>query len=587
MLTAYGQEKKAPVTDSQQKKASLQKQVKTEMDTTLRNGKKRAKEIRQQIVDQKNKTKADVKEIYKTVFIARDTSLLKEQTIKMSSVVKDEAKKIKSYANEVSPNKVKGSLVKNINGELKQIKGEAGDQKEQIKSSMKSVYPKNVDSMARQKGKQQVSQVSDQLKDQKDKMKSEAKKPLDFDLSMDNNGTQTKSLTQDNLQQKLKEIKDFKLEPNKIGQSSNATPSIDQPLKSLDKTKSILEGKTIPNIGDLEKKSLDGKGGLPESKGVEKLKNTIERVSTVDSKGPLGSISELMDVKTILSQKQLSKLRDSLGLKKFDSLFNKASLLSKKEVGKEDLLQALNKSFAGKSKLEESTFDQKNVLDAAQKEAANEAKGFDPLSGKLPQPVLEELPPLSGNLLDSKYTKLIDSLRKIKLSEQDLKLKEKKLSEDAKEAVFKKKPKFWDKAYFDGILGIVGNDNATIVQASPSLGYHIMPLFSLGIGPIFSLQKQDNSINSTVGIRSFAKAELFKQRAYVQTEYQISPYQIDYKNINISQGNFLIGGGVVKSLYNKIAINLSLLYRVNSNDVLPGSSPWIVRVGISTVKVNK
>jgi hypothetical protein len=586
-ITAYGQEKKVPASDSLQKKASLKKSIKAEIDTTLHAGKKKAAQVKKQLVNQKDKTKADAKEIYQTVFIARDTSLLKEQTIKISSVVTDEAKKIKSSAKEYSPNKVKGSAVQNVNEEMNQVRDVAGDQKGQIKSTVKSAYPKNLDSAARKEGKQQVSQAKDQLKEEKDKMKTEIKKPIDFDLSMDNNGTQTKSLTHDNLEQKLKEMKDFKLGPGKIGQRPNASPAIGQPSKSADQSKSMLEGKNMPSVSDLEKKGLDGKSGIPESKGVKKLKNTIERVSTVDSKGALETISELTNVKTILSQKHLIKLRDSLGLKKFDSLFNKASLWSKKEVGKEDLLQALNKPFAGKSKLDESTFDQKNVLGAAQQEVAGQAKGFDPLSGKLPQPLLEKLPPLSGNLLDSKYMMVIDSLRKIKLNEQRLKLTEKKMTKDFKETVFKKKPKFWDKAYFDGIVGVAGNDNATIVQASPSLGYHILPLFSIGLGPTFSIQKQDKGINSSIGMRSFAKMELFKQRAYLQTEYQISPYQVDYKNLNVAHGNLLAGGGVVKSLYGKIAINVSLLYRVNSNDILPGASPWVFRMGISTVKVDK
>ncbi len=589
VVSAYGQEKNAPISKDTtvRKKSVLPKSRATAIDTILHSGKNKAKEVKKQLVDQKDKTKADVKEIYQTVFIARDTSLLKEETIKISSELANEKKKMKSSIQGLSSSKLKNSLKQSGKGELNQLKGEGGEQKEQMKSTVKSINPKNLDSATKQESKKQISQVNDQLKGEKEKMKSEVKKPLDFDLSMDNNGTKTKSLTQDNLQQKLNEIKDFKLQPDKLNKGSMASPTIDKPLKSLDKAKSILDAKTLPSINDLEKKATDGKSVIPESRGVEKLRKTVERVSSSDAKGAVETISELTNVKTILSQKQLTKLRDSLGLKKFDSLFNKASLLSKKEVSKEDLLQALNKSFAGKSKLDDPNFDQKNVLDAAQKETASEAKGFDPLSGKLPQPVLEGLPPLSGNLLDAKYTKLIDSLRKIKLSEQGLKLKEEKLSEDVKEAVFKKKPKFWDNAYFDGILGIVGNDNATIVQASPSLGYHIMPLFSLGIGPMFSIQKQDNSINSTVGIRSFAKVELFKQRAYVQTEYQINPYQVDYKNINASQGNFLIGGGVVKSLYGKIAINLSLLYRFDNNEVLQGSSPWVFRIGVSTVKVNK
>ncbi len=575
MLTAYGQEKKAPVTDSQQKKASLQKQVKTEMDTTLSNGKKRAKEIRQQIVDQKNKTNADVKEIYQTVFIARDTSLLKEETIKISSELANEKKKIKSSMQGISPDKLKGTLEQKAKGELSQIKGEESNQKEQVKSTVKSVDPKNLKRAATLEGKQQISQV----KEERDQLKTEIKKPIDFDLQMDNNGTQSKSLTQDNLEQKLKEIKDFKLD----GKTRQLPGSLPNPAtKSFDLKK--LEEKT-PSLDDLGAKTLEGK--VPESKGVEKLKNTVERVSTLDSKGALGAITELTNVKTILSQKQLTKLRDSLGLNKFDSLFNKASLLSKREVGKEDLLQALNKPFAGKSKLDESTFDQKNVLGDAQKEIAGETKGFDPLSGKLPQPVLEQLTPLSGNLIDSKYIKAIDSIRKMKLNEQGLKLKEKKISKDLQEAVFKKKPKFWDKAYFEGILGIIGSENATIIQASPSLGYHILPMFSVGLGPTLSIQKQDKSVNSTVGFRSFAKVELFKQRAYIQTEYQVSPNQVDYKNINLGHGNFLVGGGVVKSLFGKIAINLSLLYRLNSIDILPGASPWVFRMGISTVKVDK
>jgi hypothetical protein len=582
MITTYGQEAKAPVSDSLRKKAALKNQVKTEMDTAFNNGKKKAKESTQKLVNQKDKTKADVKEIYQTVFIARDTSLLKEETIKISNEVANESKKIKSSVKELSSNKVKSSLVQNAKGELNQVVDVAGDQKEQIKATTKSASPKNIDSTARQAGKQQMRQVKDQLKGEKEKMKAEVKKPIDFDLNIDNNGTQSKSLTKDNLEQKLNDMKDLKLEPGKVGQPPSALPKIN------DLTNPTTGEKKVPSLGDLDAKSFEGKVKVPESKGVEKLKNTVERVSALDSKAIVESASELSSVKTILSQKKLTKLRDSLGLKKFDSLYNKAALLaSKKEVGKEDLLQALNKSFAGKSNLEQPNIDQKNVMGEAQKEVVGQANGFDPLSGKLPQPVLEKLTPLSGNLLDSKYTKLIDSLRKIKLSEQGLKMKEKKWSDDTKEALFKKKPKFWDKAYFDGILGVVGNENATIIQASPSLGYHILPLFSIGLGPILSLQKQDRAINTTIGIRSFAKMELLKQRAYVQTEYQISPYQVDYKKFDLRGGNLLVGIGGVKSLFGKVALNLSLLYRLNSIDVLPSASPWVFRVGISTVKVSK
>ncbi|MFM7858940.1 MAG: hypothetical protein ACKO96_45195, partial [Flammeovirgaceae bacterium] len=141
---------------------------------------------------------------------------------------------------------------------------------------------------------------------------------------------------------------------------------------------------------------------------------------------------------------------------------------------------------------------------------------------------------------------------------------------------------FWDKGYFDGVVGVIGGENATIVQISPNLGYHISPAFSLGIGPIISLQQQNKSFNTNFGVRSFAKLEVYKQLGYVQVEHQLTPVRIDYENVNLS-GNVLIGGGLVKKIYNKIAVNFSLLYRIHSTADIPGVSPWVFRLGISSV----
>jgi hypothetical protein len=462
--------------------------------------------------------------------------------------------------------------------EAEKVKRELNSEKQQLGSEARELYqsvnPKKIDSTFKTTGKQESSKAKGHVTEQKQKVKdtfTEVKKPVDFDLKMDNDGTEGKSVQKENIQKKLNDLKDFQ---------GNPSP----PSSTLNLKEPSIGDKKIPSsLSGLDQNNLDVKSKLGGVKGVDKFKQATDSISTLNSKTIFGSTLQILDANSILSQKQLMKLRDSLGVNKFDSLFNKASLLSKKEVGKEDLLEALNKSFAEKSKLDESTFEQKKVLGAAQEEVTGQTKDFDPLAGKLPQSVLQELPPLSGNMLDSKYLKLVDSLRKIKLKEQGLKLTEKEMS-NGKEMIFQRKPKFWDKAYFDGILGVVGNDNVTIVQASPSLGYHIFPLFSLGIGPMLSVQKQNNGLNSSVGMRSFAKVELFKQRAYVQTEYQISPYQIDYKNVNLERGSFLIGGGVVKTVYGKMAINLSLMYKVNANEVLPGASPWVFRLGISSVK---
>jgi hypothetical protein len=577
MHIALGQEKKDPVRDSVQQNKSTKQIIKSELDTTLNTTKKKVEVAKKQLTDQKNKVTSDVKEIYQTVFITRDTSVLKEQTLEISKELDKESKKLKSSVQGLTSEKAKESLLKEGAKELNEVKDVAGDQKEAIQSTVEKVNLESVEDGAKKEGQQQINQ----LKSEKDNLKNELKKPVDFDLSVDNNGTETKSLQLDNLKQKSGELKDFKIDPNKPDTPTGILPGLN--AKSLDLDKQGLEDK-VPDLDELGDKVLEGKDKIPESKSVEKLRNTIERVGDVDGKEAKKTIAELTNVKTILSQKQKARLLDSLGLKKFDSLYAKANPYLKKEVGKEELLNELNKSFLGQSNLSGPAMNETGMRDAVKNELVNESKEFNPLTGKLPQSVLGGLSPLSGSLVDSKYVKLVDSLRSIKLKEQGMTLDERELSEQGKEIVLKKKPKFWDKTYGDIILGVLHNENTTIMQVSPSLGYHILPLFSIGLGPMISVQKQDSIYNTKVGLRSFAKVELFKQRAYIQAEYQLSPYQIQYKDIKINNGNVLLGCGIVKKVYGHIAINAALLYKVYNNDSV--TSPWVFRLGLSTVKVN-
>ncbi len=583
-VSTYGQQKKSAVNDTLQKKATIQKQqIKTQRDSAIQENKKKTAAVKQKISNQKTQLHKDTKEIYQTVFIARDTGLLQEEAIKVASELKNQKSKVKSAVQSVNPNQVKGSLEKKVGDQKNQLKKETADAKKNLKSVVQPISPPNMDSSTRRAASQQVAKTKDQLKVDKNKIKADViQQPIDFNLNTDNNGTQTKSLTKDNLEQKLKSAKNFKVAPDQVG-GLPEVPSGNQPLQST-KVPGVGGGEaTAPATLDGEKLKSAGNTVIPESAGVEKLRNTVERVSNTDTKSTLEAASELTNVKTIFSQRQLAQFRDSLGSKKFDSIFNKASLLSKKkEVGKDDLLQALNQSFADKTK--QPSIDQSSAVSEVGKEASGQADEIT--KGQLPKDVLEKLPPLSGNLIDSKYLPLIDSIRSKKLSDQRLKLQEKKLNDRATEAVFKKKPSFLDKTYFDGVIGVVGNENATIVQIAPALGYHFLPNVSIGVGPMLSLQRQGNIFNSTIGIRSFVKVELFKQRGYLQVEHQVRPYIVDTKNLTPERGNILVGGGVIKKLYNKLAINVSLMYRIDETQI-SGSSPWVFRLGISTIGSEK
>jgi hypothetical protein len=566
---------KTPANKSQRTKATLQMQSKSTVDSTIRQGTKTTQTLKQQAVQQTNKTKADVKEIYKTVFVARDTGLLQEQILKSSNDLKKEAKQLKSAVKDLAPGNVKDAVQKR-KGEVTRAAKELDDTKNKMKSSVQSADPKNL----QQNGKQNVLRTKTELQGQKDGLKNEIKKPLDFSLNVDNNGTQSQSQTKENWEQRLQSIKN---EPGKIGNQFKPAPPGLQPLNSTGGA-DLLDGvKSIPNGYNLQNGKINEKSLLNESKGVERLRTATERVVGTNV-GTLGSFSDFGNAKTVLSQKQLAKLRDSLGLKKFDSIYNKASLLAgKKEVGKEDLLKAINNPLVDKAKMNPGELNESKVTDAGKQEAEKEAKNLDLNSVKLPQWELEKMSPLSGNVIDSKYVKLVDSMKNINLGRQDLSLLERKIDQQYSQVIFKDKPKFWDKAYFDGVVGILGSENGNILQLSPNLGYHIFPTFSIGVGPIISIQQQTKNINTNFGVRSFAKVEVWKQRGYFQIEHQINPGQLDYKNIQLAQGSFLAGGGIVKNIFNNIAINFSILYRVHSTPEIAGSSNWVFRFGVSTV----
>lgn len=546
-------------------------------------------------IKKKAAQKDTIDNIKKTVFKELNKAVAPVDDIKQSTL-----QSIKSNTTSVTPpiekEKIGGTIKKNVSSGKDTILPEIdtatisnGGQKaaDKIGTLKEKKQKKVANELSSDRAKQEAGKVTDEVKKsaeenkqqvnrqvdaEKNKVKSaatELKKPADFDLTVDNNGTQGSSQQLENIEQTLKGMKDFKLDANPVASPQLKAPTVKSPdfsLPQLSKSRRVKQ----PNKERLKVTDLKN--------NKEQYKNLLSAKAMKDAAG-----DNLTDAKTVLSQKYLRKLKDSIGGKKFDSIYTKMSpLLRKQEIGKEDLLAAINNPDLAKMESTHDKLSEGKMKDAMKGEATEQAKNFDPRSGKLPQDVLEKLPPLSGYQIDSKYLKLIDSIRSKKLSEQDLKLMEKKVEGNYKEVLLKKKPTFADKSYFDGILGLLSNENATIVQVAPSWGYHILPLISVGLGPVISVRKENKLINSTIGVRSFAKAELFKQRGYLQVEHQMNGYTIDTKMFQSERGSILAGGGVVAKIYGRAALNLSLLYRIN-NDKELHLSPWVFRMGISTI----
>jgi hypothetical protein len=287
---------------------------------------------------------------------------------------------------------------------------------------------------------------------------------------------------------------------------------------------------------------------------------------------------------TILSKKLLKKKTDSL--KKKTGL-NKIPIdpnISKyQHMSDQDLVKAVNSKFLSQSSLQDSTaaLEKKTNLEGQKLQ-----KEVDLTKAKLTPDHLENLVPSPGSVIKTKYLSHLDSIRDADLKRARLKLNQEKRTADTYVASVTKKESFFKKSYFEGIAGIQPG-SFTILQFSPAFATHFSKRISLGVGPNLSLKNDGKNFVATTGLRSFLKAEFFNRQVYGQAEDQINP-AISLDNTHFTQHNFLLGGGCVVPFMRPLTFNLALLYKIYSNGTsqASGTSPWVFRVGISSVKSN-
>lgn len=356
------------------------------------------------------------------------------------------------------------------------------------------------------------------------------------------------------------------------------------------KPEGLPEDLRRPGAGSSGKPSVK-QVAQPSLEGLKEQQDTLkaqagEAVKDLQTRGIFSqAMEQVSGAKKIYSEKQLEHLRDSLGGAKFDSLFQIASALTKKEISKEDFMGTLGQSLPGKSPLDNVNIDQQS-LNAPEVEALNDLPETtaDLSKVKLPQSALSELPPLTGSEVSGRYLKLVDSLRNLNLKKDRITLEEKKVTEDVSAAIVKEKPTFLDKTYFEGIVGYLKEGDLTLLQVSPSFGYHFTSNLSVGAGPSILLRSEDKNWSTSFGFRSFLKAEFFHQKVYLQLEDDVKPGRIDVERTFRTPHSILIGGGGLIPLTKKMAINPSLLYRINNDQSVTPASPWVFRLGISSIK---
>ncbi len=198
-----------------------------------------------------------------------------------------------------------------------------------------------------------------------------------------------------------------------------------------------------------------------------------------------------------------------------------------------------------------------------------------------------DLPPLPGSIVKSKYLTGLDSLRKINLKDEQLTLKEQQNSAQSKLAIVQQKPTFWQKSYFEGVLGIWSGKDITLYQVSPALGYHFTDYFSVGLGPTLQVHAESKKLYANGAFRTFTKIEFLQRQLYLQVEDAMNPYSTREK-AKLDKHNVFVGGGVLMSMKSPVTLNFSVLYKVNEGKAsMSDISPFVFRLGISTIKINK
>lgn len=214
--------------------------------------------------------------------------------------------------------------------------------------------------------------------------------------------------------------------------------------------------------------------------------------------------------------------------------------------------------------------------------------GFDvnEILEKYDKEMLEQLPPVNAAVIKDKKIPVLDSLREFYLKHEKLKLHEKELSDNYKEAALMKKESLLQRSFFDGIFGI--SEDFTALNISPAYGIQISQRFSLGLGINLGINLNTPSENVLVGLRSFGRYEILKKKLYIQIEDNSYWPGVSYPNweeeLKESKVNHAVsvGGGYLINFSSTKSLNFAILYQVNQNSLSSTfNSPVVMRLGMS------
>lgn len=154
------------------------------------------------------------------------------------------------------------------------------------------------------------------------------------------------------------------------------------------------------------------------------------------------------------------------------------------------------------------------------------------------------------------------------------------------------KPKFSDRVFFGGGMGLSFSKSYDFVSISPLVGYRLTQKLATGLSFTYRYTKykyiMPNVSTNDYGVSPFMRFQFYGP-LFLHAEYEYLNYQyVTYtaETFRDSYSSFLAGGGFFQPLGRNAGFFAVALYNFSyrtpgANDYYPYTSPWILRAGIT------
>lgn len=138
-----------------------------------------------------------------------------------------------------------------------------------------------------------------------------------------------------------------------------------------------------------------------------------------------------------------------------------------------------------------------------------------------------------------------------------------------------------ERIFFGGNMGLQFGGQ-TYVNLSPTMGYRLNNILSVGVGVSYIYQKVFNISRTHYGANVFARANITEQ-FFAMAQYERLSVDVGFEGRRVGLSSMLVGGGIQQPLGGNAVASFTVLYNLSykegRNDLY--NSPLVIGGGIT------